>query len=1481
MAKMSKNSNSSFSSVKGISKSAGSSIAKIAKEATEDLVIKNDDKETENINVETEELEDLTEEEYLDELKEQKKDYEEPLEEIEKEIAALESLSMDYREWRAKYKDKYDLDELREIAKEKRDTYKDDIKEYKEDLKNDKATLESAIYKIEQLEKTAKYDQLSTEEEYQDYEKSDSKESLEEIKKIDLDKLFNKQYEGNLESYCRLNDIDYDKINELEFAEYVKKHDKLAYTSYFKGEELGYLIELDDEELTKKYNYLFETKGKDAADDYLTAMKDTIHQKVGSKRAQEYLNGLEKDEDGNYDNKAIANYLDTMLKGGGSGLNSFFEGLEAWGEKDHVYTANEYESMYILSALQENESFTNFLDNTYELSSSVGNMLPSVLIGTVTSPIAGTVVMGASAGGSNYHQMKVEGESTKDAITYGVLSGLSEAAIQHYLGAIPGLNDVSVTSLKTFGKSVAKEGLEEGVQEFFDATLQADIKDEDLNIKDTIKNSLKGAIYGALTAGIFNGASFGTNKISKAGSIETDVKSDTKIEREVSEENGFQLNIDDIKGFYKAKLDQGFFTKDQVDNIISSINSKGYISEDTGEHLLDLFDGDYDVYIKTIHSSDLDSINEKGIYCNGTSTSIGGGVPQSINDINIDNTITGVDNIIDILRVIKNSNGFSQGLNPTDGTLIIKVPKGTDIKNYIYYNENENAFCISPECLDSFVKVDSDGIEQDVKDISGESVTKDMPGKQMFKSTLNYSSFTAANQVKSVLNKMMETNDDINNTVANNIDNILNSSEISSLVFNEAELFDDSFTHNNRLINELNINFNSTDELVSHELGHLLELVIGKEKIPEDFSTINNKLINKLNSNEEIVSFLENVIIYNEKMVNRSKDSAREYINNHIDEKNNYINETIKSLENVKQEADKLNIDYNTYSSLISEYDTNSIEYRNKIANLYDLKIEKEIYDMNRLNDHEFKIYDIVCGIIDSIYNGNNPFYEKYYLPNNLRSHNKEYYNSSTFKSFDEQFSDYFALRVNRDTYEGAAILLQRFLGKDWFVMMNEHYEKLALDLKRLTTKESSSNVIKDDITSNYLQNINMHIGYVFNVIKTIDYKYGSGKGLAALEKYLIDGNINHITRDNNCRSYINSLDRDTLTLCLNQIITNYNIHNSDPLPNNLTPARAKELYSVYLAKMNSSSTYYDYSYNEYMNYVNYCKSNNLKYFYNYEYLNLSKKLQSLQNQMSYSKKYMSLKTENQINQYYGSLNSKEYRQIISLIKDFSSISNRVAKYNFNDIAYENFVNFVITESNISTRKKQELQNYFNTSLQGTFLSQLNVSEALAIYEYTAGSGTILMYLTDPYKQIYPWYRIKDKNTLNNIIKGLDSAIIKYGPLENNMILYRGDTFSKLSLWKDWNVRNYYDLQNYIGKVVNCETYMSTGVSKEGSFPGEIKWIIKAPIGTKGMYINDISEYFSDKSQFEYIVKRNSKFRIDNVYKDENGVVIIKAKIVE
>lgn len=112
------------------------------------------------------------------------------------------------------------------------------------------------------------------------------------------------------------------------------------------------------------------------------------------------------------------------------------------------------------------------------------------------------------------------------------------------------------------------------------------------------------------------------------------------------------------------------------------------------------------------------------------------------------------------------------------------------------------------------------------------------------------------------------------------------------------------------------------------------------------------------------------------------------------------------------------------------------------------------------------------------------------------------------------------------------------------------------------------------------------------------------------------------------------------------------------------------------------------------------------------------------------------------------------------------------------------------------------------------------------------------------------------------------------------MILYRGDDFKKLSLWKGWNVSKPSDLLNYVGKVIPCETYMSTGVSEFGSFSGEVKWIIKAPIGTKGAYVNDISKYFSNNIEFEYIVNRGSKFRIDEVYM-KNGIVYIKAKIVE
>lgn len=920
MAEISKTTNNGLGSVKGPSKGISGASKKMSDDKDDNKKInsKNDKKE----NVEVENIEDLTENEYKEKLKKEKKKYKEPLKEIEKELAALEYLDtrVDYRQWTLKYKDKYDLDELKEIAR--RDEFSkyrdmDDLKKYKQELEKDKETLEAAIYKVEQLEKTVEYDYLDKEEDYQNYEVKKSSSSDKEIEKIDLDKLFSKVYDGNLESYCRLNDIDYDKINELDFVKYVKENSWGGYNNYYKDETLDNLIELNVESLIKKYNYIFENEGKEAASEYLEAMKDELHQMVGMQRANKFLNSLEKDENGNYDNKAIANYLDNILKGGKSGLSSFFEGIEAWGEKEHIYTINEYESIYILQALKKNKSFTNFLDNTYELSESVGNMLPSVLIGVLTTPAGGTASMAVSAGGSSYHQAAVSGEGETDSAIYGILSGLSEATLQRFLGAIPGLNDVKVTSWKSFAESIGKEGLEEGVQEIVDAVLQTDIFDKDFNVVATLKDSLKAFIYGSLIGGVFNGGNFAVNKISKGGNI------DTNVERTISDEHGFQLDLNDIKGFYKAKLDSGFFTKDQINNIISSINSKGYISENTGDHLLSLFDGNYDIYIKTIHSNDLNSINEKGIYCNGTSTSIGGGVPQNINDINIENTITRVDNIIDILRVIKNSNGFSQGMNPTDGTLIIKVPKGADMNSLIYYNKSDNAFCITPECIDSFIKVDSNGVEQKVSDKTIEEITEKLGDEITEKITdeeVTDSLFFDDEPTLRMVNNRKNPIDFNENSILD----ILNSnSKTNSLLTNLSSLVEEFSSMKDKVVLDFD-KYTSNEIIKEYEnVLALNELVKNKEVTLTEEQTVNlEKILNDKSYSQIIESICFGYLntknqIYNFDVSNNTLDGfTREEVIDHLEQ---------------------LNIESNDFNRLLLE---------KNIYNMSDLKLFSDLYTL-------------------------------------------------------------------------------------------------------------------------------------------------------------------------------------------------------------------------------------------------------------------------------------------------------------------------------------------------------------------------------------------------------------------------------------------------------------------------------------------------------------------------------------------------------
>lgn len=251
--------------------------------------------------------------------------------------------------------------------------------------------------------------------------------------------------------------------------------------------------------LGKMYNYLYETEGEESATKYLKAIEETVNQINGELNAKKFLNSLEgKSNIGDQ----VLDHLKTTGKGLESGLTTFSDGFNAWLERSDVYTINEYETMYILNGLQD-PKYQALLDNNFEISSSIGNMLPSIAI-SLLNPTLGTISMGVSAGGNSYHSALAEGQSEISAITYGVLSGVSEATLERAFGGIPGLSDVKVTGLKTFAQSMLKEGIEEGTQEYVDALLKSGLFGEEIDLIEVTQNAQKSALYGAITGGILN-----------------------------------------------------------------------------------------------------------------------------------------------------------------------------------------------------------------------------------------------------------------------------------------------------------------------------------------------------------------------------------------------------------------------------------------------------------------------------------------------------------------------------------------------------------------------------------------------------------------------------------------------------------------------------------------------------------------------------------------------------------------------------------------------------------------------------------------------------------------------------------------------------------------------------------------------------------------------------------------------------------------
>lgn len=279
------------------------------------------------------------------------------------------------------------------------------------------------------------------------------------------------------------------------------------------------------EDQINTYYYYLNKQGADAANRYLDLIQNTVNKELGEEQASQVP-----------DSDALK-----ALFGIKAGIEQFEAGMGGFGrqirgESDYVApSAEQY------AAAMVRKDLDGLWGVAYDTASTVANMAPSVLVGTLANAFVpgagfvGSLVMGAGASGNAYDQMINEGYTVDQARTYGALVGVSEVALERLLGGISefggstlskglqkamtaadnALLKVAVnagdTAIGRILSNMISEGTEEGLQEILGTWLKNLIthSEENVNWEEVAYSTL----LGALTGGVFEGVSVGANAL--------------------------------------------------------------------------------------------------------------------------------------------------------------------------------------------------------------------------------------------------------------------------------------------------------------------------------------------------------------------------------------------------------------------------------------------------------------------------------------------------------------------------------------------------------------------------------------------------------------------------------------------------------------------------------------------------------------------------------------------------------------------------------------------------------------------------------------------------------------------------------------------------------------------------------------------------------------------------------------------------------
>lgn len=254
--------------------------------------------------------------------------------------------------------------------------------------------------------------------------------------------------------YGYINGTDEDRsIIINQYAVHNAERDQFASYGYLTDEEKGV------------FNYLWATKGKETAMEYLAALKPTLDYRNGTAMAQNSPGSL------------WGNVLSPMVRGFQGAMRNTEALLQ--GGQELPISPGEYETAI------RRENAGEWGRHIIDASMSFGQMLPAMTISLATgNPTAGAAVTFVTSGAGAYQEGLRSGMTEGQALGYGALVGGAEGFLQSVAGGIPGLKGVLPEAVGgkiagkinnafgrwavKFGANIASEVLEENVQNYLE-----------------------------------------------------------------------------------------------------------------------------------------------------------------------------------------------------------------------------------------------------------------------------------------------------------------------------------------------------------------------------------------------------------------------------------------------------------------------------------------------------------------------------------------------------------------------------------------------------------------------------------------------------------------------------------------------------------------------------------------------------------------------------------------------------------------------------------------------------------------------------------------------------------------------------------------------------------------------------------------------------------------------------------------------------